>query len=284
MLPGGPLLWENRLAFATLWGLFRKGSSEFLGFGCSQGRVVLYTPLQAWHFYGSTNTDPGAFLAENDDYSYLIIPRVEAEAVASLGDKELLSTRSAEIKACYNSSQSGERLYSCAMRALVEEELATVIRDRLKELEASKTPITQYAVAEWQRITVGKIEAISGLATISGRRTCLFDYRGFTIQLLCKSPVVEAEMAVWCFLRARAASQGILPGLPAESELATDVAGQALPISQELFKKSCRARTFLSDCLKELPEEQRCNGDSIEASVGGTCTVHTGLTLGIGKT
>ena len=89
--------------------------------------------------------------------------------MASLGDKELLSTRSAEIKACFNSSQSGQRLYLCAMRALVEEELATVIRDRLKEPEASKTPITQYVVAEWQRITVGNIEAISGLASISGR-------------------------------------------------------------------------------------------------------------------
>ena len=241
---------------------------------------VSFFPLQAWHFYGSTNTDPGAFLAENDDYCYLIIPKVEAEAVAALGPKELLTTRSAEIKACYNSSNSGQRLYSCAMRALVEEELATVIKAQLAELEKSKTPITALVVADWQRVTVGKIENISGLATIAGRRTCEFDYRGFTIKLQCKSPLVEAELAVWCFLRAQAAAQALLPPLPAESDLVSAKAVEPLVISKELFHKASRARSFLTDCLKELPDEQRCNGDSIEAAVGRTCTVHTGLTWG----
>ena len=221
--------------------------------------------LEAWHFYGSTNTDPGAFLAENDDYAYLVVPQQEALAVAALGPKQALSLRKSEIKVCFNSSQAGARLFSCAMRSLVEEEVSAVIKERLKEFEATKQ-INMSAVAEWQRITSQKLEAIGGIHTLAGRRMVPFIYRGLTIRLLVKSPETQAELACWCLLRGQACAQGILSSLPAEEDVVTEGVTVLMSMSKDLFKKAERARGFLGDCLRELPEDdQSAHGDAIEA-------------------
>ena len=152
------------------------------------------------------------------------------------------------------------------MRSLVEEEVDAVITAGIAGLAKIKS-INAIAVRDWIREITAKLNAVVGVQCVSGKRSCQFDYRGFKIDMVCKTPEAQAEWALWIHLRSSASSQGLLKALPGESELASSKpGGAALAISADLFKRAGRARQFLHDCLKELPADQHANGDAIQAA------------------
>ena len=233
------------------------------------GRVHLgdlcSSPLpQAWHFYAGGSVGlPTAFITENEDFAWLVLPKAETESVMQLASTEALSSVAAEVKFIYASSSSGARLFSCAVRSLMETEVGDIIAKGAKKLHGDGIT-DELRVMGIMRELDEELTNVTGIEALSGRREVTFQYRGIPVVVQVKSVQQQSEWAIRCAIREAAAQSDQLRPLPGEKDFLAASSGPVLKLASSMVSKASRARRLLDDSLQDLEADEKLNGDHVE--------------------
>ena len=241
---------------------------------------------EAWSKLAGTRTTPTEFLEMCQDVAWTVLPEELCRRVVDLPKQAPLTPHKDDVKRIVTSSECGERLFSCACKQIVAEEVDVAIKKACKDMLAQKSIDTNGMVKAIQQANdaVNRISCIEllpprrlcsleyrglsfqvhvkSIELLPPRRLCSLEYRGLSFQVHVKSLGEQIDLSLRAALRAEAVRSHQLEPLPAEDELGTDAGDVKITISESLLRQPRGVRRQLQALLREESQEDM-NGDVV---------------------
>ena len=208
-----------------------------------------------------TTIKPSEWVDLQGAMAYLVLPKTETKAVISLPKSASLKQVAKEIKILVATSALGQKLFSCCLRGILQDEVAELVSLSQKELLAQPV-VSDLAVKKLLDLYAEKVEQLDCIAALPQKREALVTYRGLRLKLVVRSPEEEVEFALLAAVREAATVSGAIGALPGEEALA-QASVQMYKCDEDVIRRAKAVRRCINDLLLQEAKDAEMSGDTV---------------------